>query len=197
MEPIFTLSYTEYCIANYLADHFKRKDGFSVHAPLSRQEKGIDLILTKRRGTTCASVSIQVKASRTYPSKPPKRKTTKRYTFNTWFNRFEVPEEADFFTLVGIYPPQENRTKKNMRSWWSPIILMLTQSEMKDFMDSVKTKKGKEDKMFGFGFDEPSFIYHTRGNQDFNIKDVSHFLIEHRIAMLSTLLEERLKKLKP
>lgn len=199
MEPVFTLSYTEYRIANYLNERFKRKNGYSVYVPLSRQEKGIDLILVKREGTYCSSVSIQVKASRTYPQEPPRGENVQRYTYYTWFNRFKVPKEADFFALVSIYPPEENRTKKNTKhSWWSSIVLLFNNHEMKDFMKNrVRTRRGNDDRMFGFGFDTPTSILQTRGIQDGTLKDMSRFLIENRIGMLSDLLNERLKRLKP
>jgi hypothetical protein len=195
MDPVFTLPYTEFCIANYLNEKFKSKDGYSIYVPLSRQEKGVDLILAKRQGTDCSSISIQVKASRTYSPKPPKNKKIIRHIYYTWFNRYKIPEEADFFTLVGIYPPEENRTlKTRCHSWWSSIVLLFTQKEMKSFMSDVKTKKGKDDKMFGFGFDEPTEIYQTRGIQTGQEKNMTDYLIDKRLNILETLLENRLKK---
>jgi hypothetical protein len=176
---------------------FKSKYGYSIYAPLSRQEKGVDLILAKREGVHCSTVSLQVKASRTYSPKPAKKKNIRRFTYTTWFNRFVVPDEADFFTLVGIYPPEENRTNsKNIHSWWSAIILLFTIEEMKEFINNVKTKKGTPDKMFGFGFHNPKQIFQTRGIESGEQKEVSHHLIENRLNDIKSLLDDRLQKLK-
>ena len=42
MEPIFTIQYGEFAVADYLSKHIK---GTSVFIPASAQEKGIDLLL--------------------------------------------------------------------------------------------------------------------------------------------------------
>ena len=130
MEPIFVLPYSEYLVANLLSEHFKGKDGYSVFVPTSRQEKGVDILLTKRSNNVLKCASFQVKSSRTYSPAPPKRESTIRHSYYTWFNRFEVPPNADFFLLVGIYPPEENRTRKTNHLWWDSAILMFTQQEM-------------------------------------------------------------------
>jgi hypothetical protein len=142
MEPVFTLSYSEYCVANHLQDFFKRKDGFSLFVPYSRQEKGVDLLLAKRKVVGTTSVAIQVKASRTYSPKPRKSGRGKQFRYYTWFNTFDVPKEADYVFLVGLYPPEEERTSKCAPSWWSAVILAFSQADMMKFMENVKTRKG-------------------------------------------------------
>jgi len=117
MEPVFTLPYSEYGAANLLMQHFKRSRGYSLFVPVSRQEKGIDLVLTKRSTSKIAAVTFQVKSSRTYSNAPPKRSDTAHFTYYTWFNRFRVAREADFYLLFGLYPPDEGRTKKSAGSW--------------------------------------------------------------------------------
>lgn len=74
MEPVFTLQWPEFVIAQRLQSLLPRKDGYSVLVPLSRQEKGIDLAMLHRTGTgTSVTTTIQVKAPRTYLHAPPKR----------------------------------------------------------------------------------------------------------------------------
>lgn len=172
MEPVFTLPYSEYLAANLLSRHFKAKAGYSLFVPTSRQEKGIDILLTKRSNQSYKCASFQVKASRTYSPAPPKRETTIRYSYYTWFNTFQVPSEADFFLLVGIYPPEENRTKKVAHSWWNSVVLMFTQEEMKSFISELKTRGGKPDSKFGFGFNSKSEIILTRGDQHRTMKEL-------------------------
>ncbi len=181
MEPVFALPYSEYLAANLLGHHFKSKAGYSIFVPASRQEKGIDILLTKRGDEFLKCMSFQVKSSRTYSPVPAKREKTIRYSYYTWFNTFQVPSEADFFLLVGIYPPEENRTRKVAHSWWNSVVLMFTQEEMKSFMSMVKTKAGEPDKMFGFGFDTTAKIILTRGDQYRTTKDYSSYLFQNRI----------------
>ena len=188
MEPVFTLPYSEYLAANLLSHYLKAKDGYSIFIPASRQEKGIDILLTRRSGKSYKCVSFQVKSSRTYSPVPPKRETTKRFSYYTWFNTFKVPKEADFFLLVGIYPPDENRTRKSSRSWWESVVLMFTQNEMQKFIANVKTRSGKADKMFGFGFDKPKEIILTRGDENRNMEDYSSYIFQNRISTIKEFL---------
>ena len=50
MEPIITLPYSEWLVAEHLMKTFPIREGYSLYAPLSRQEKGVDLILSRRAG---------------------------------------------------------------------------------------------------------------------------------------------------
>ena len=65
MEPVFTLQWPEFVVAERLQSLLPRKDGYSVFIPLSRQEKGIDLAVLHRsaNGRTTAK-TFQVKADR-------------------------------------------------------------------------------------------------------------------------------------
>jgi hypothetical protein len=189
MEPVFALPYSEYLAANLLSHHFKAKAGYSIFVPASRQEKGVDILLTKRDGGLLKCAAFQVKSSRTYSPVPPKRETTVRYSYTTWFNTFPVPEEADFFLLVGIYPPEENRTKKMAHSWWNSVVLTFTREEMKEFMSQVRTKGGAPDKMFGFGFDNTAEIVLTRGDQHRGRKDYSSYLLQNRIEEIGDFFQ--------
>jgi len=187
MNPVFTLQWSEFLMARRLQAELRPKsNGFSVLIPTSRQERGIDLAIIRRmpKGKTRV-VTVQVKASRVYTPKIPKRETTRRYQFNTWFNRFKVPREADFFLLVGIYPLNQSESKK---TYYEDCTILFDFKEMQDFMSSCKTSKGRPDAMFGFGFDDKKNIYRNRGDKKLRDKNFAPYLLENRIK----LIKERL-----
>ena len=152
--------------------------------PLSRQEKGIDLAILKKLGGAHRTVTIQIKASRAYSRPPPVRETTKRFQHYTWFRRFDVPEEADFILLFGMYAPDTGRTKSVTAKWYQDCTLLFTRDELKEFMLSCLTVGGRPDQMFGFGFDDPTKIFLTRGDQNRGLKDYSSYLLDARMSLL-------------
>lgn len=163
MNAIFTIPYTELLVVEYLNKHFPNGDGFSVLLPASRQQKGFDLVLAKRKSHGSAAVTFQVKGSRTYLREPSISKTGKRkFRFYTWFPRFSVAPEADFFVLVALYPSKPATAKRSAAAWASHFLLF-TNDEMKQIMRQVKTKTGKPDSSFGFGFDHAKEAVLTRG----------------------------------
>jgi hypothetical protein len=189
MDPVFTLQWPEFLLANRLQKLLPKSQGYSLLIPVSRQEKGFDLAVIKNRPNGLYRVAtIQIKASRAYAQKPPKRTSTKRHRFHTWFNRFEVPKEADFFLLFGLYAPDAARTKKVGPQWYRDCTLLFTQQEMKNFMSSCRTRGGKPDRMFGFGFDDERKVVQTRGDKDRRFKDYTRFLLSMRISLLKTAL---------
>lgn len=189
MDPVFTLQWPEFLMANRLQKLLPKSEGFSVLVPTSRQEKGIDLaVIRKRTNNESRVVTIQIKASRTYMPEPPKRETTQHFRFRTWFNRFEVPEEADFFLLFGMYAPDPRKTTKVGPDWYKDCTLLFTLPEMKDFMSSCLTVGGRHDRMFGFGFDDEKKIIQTRGDKDRQYKEFTSYLLGNRIALLKQKL---------
>jgi hypothetical protein len=184
MDPVFTLQWPEFVLAHHLQKQLPKKEGYSVLVPLSRQEKGIDLAILKKLRGAHKALTIQIKASRTYYHPPSKRETTKRFQFNTWFRRFEVPEDADFILLVGMYAPNTGRTKHVAAEWYKECTLLFTREEMKTFMASRLTKGGQPDQMFGFGFDEPTKVYLNRGDQGRASQDYSSHLLDARMDLL-------------
>ena len=116
--------------------------------------------------------------SRTYYSE----KTDANYPYYLWFNRFQIQKNANWYILVGIYAkrPIDANAKANSTSW-DTIMLAFTNKEMTKFMEEVKQKKDptKDDKMFGFGFDDNKFIVQTRGYPTY--RDMTKYLIENRI----------------
>jgi hypothetical protein len=182
MDPVFTLQWPEFLLANRLQKKLPKKEGYSVFIPVSRQEKGIDLAILKKNVKGESRVAtIQVKASRTYIPEPPKRENTKRFQYYTWFNRFEVSQGTDFFLLFGLYAPDAGQTKKVTSTWYRDCTLLLTYPEMKKFIDNCLTVKGTTDKMFGFGFDSPKQIFQTRGDKKRRFRNFSDYLLEQRI----------------
>lgn len=175
MEPIFTIQYGEFAVADYLSK--KIKDA-SVFIPASAQEKGIDLLLYRHNNGCNTTNTIQVKMSRTYYSEKPDA----TYPYLLWFNRFPVQKNANWYILVGIYAkrPDDANAKAKSTSW-DTIMLAFTNKEMDMFMAEVKQKKDpkKDDKMFGFGFDDSKRIYQTRGYAE--QRDMTPFLIEQRL----------------
>jgi hypothetical protein len=68
MEPVFTLPYSEFCVAQQLAKLLPASKGYSLYAPVSRQQPGVDLVIAQRRGGNVHVACIQVKSSRVYGS---------------------------------------------------------------------------------------------------------------------------------
>ena len=185
MDPVFTLQWPEFLMANRLQDLLPKSQGYSVLVPASRQERGIDLaIIRKKIKSKSRVVTIQIKASRTYLQVPPRRETTQRMRFHTWFNRFDVPEEADFCLLVGMYAPNSSQTTGVGPEWYRDCTLLFTLQEMKDFMSTCLTVGGKPDGKFSFGFNDDSRIVQTRGDQDRRSKDFTRYLLDKRIGLL-------------
>ena len=189
MEPVFTLQWSEFVVAQRLQSLLPRKGGYSVFVPLSRQEKGIDLaVLHRGLINESDTLTIQVKASRTYLPPPPKRKDTIRFRFYTWFNRFDVPDQADFVILFGMYAPDPGKTTRISAAWYRDCSLIFTRQEMRQFMADCKTVGGKPDRMFGFGFNDLSEIILTRGDMNRLGRDFSKYLLEHRVIDLMSAL---------
>ncbi len=187
MEPVFTLQWPEFVVAQRLQSLLPRRDGYSILVPLSRQEKGIDLAVLHRSGNDISeTTTIQVKASRTY-SQPPKREETIRFQFYTWFNRFDVPDRADFVILIGMYAPDTGRTTRVSAKWYKDCSLLFTKEEMLTFLADCKTRGGKPDRMFGFGFNDLSKIILTRGDMNRSGRDFAKHLLEHKISELKKL----------
>ncbi len=158
--------------------------------PTSRQEKGIDLALVHKKSNAASRVALfQVKASRTYTPEAPKRLTTRRYRFYTWFNVFEPSDQADFFLLIGMYAPDSARTKPVSEAWYKDITLLFTYDEMKNFLDNCFTVGGNPDSKFGFGFNDESKIEQTRGDRHRNYDDYTKYLFTNRLSLIKRHIE--------
>jgi len=189
MDAVFTLPYSEFAIAERFISVFKASDGYSVFVPVSRTEKGIDLVLTRRSDGVTKVVTFQIKSSRTYAGTAPKRKVKhRRYQHYTWLNRFDVPEQADFVVLFGLYAPDERAGHKTNRLWWKSHVLVFSHKEAAALLANVKTRGGKPDRMFGFGFDSSDQAYLTRGSETGEHVDYAAHLFTRQISRIRRAL---------
>ncbi len=186
MDAIFTIPYGEFAAADKLVNLITKKKKVSAFVPASRQEKGIDLVLYSDTGIKNEFITVQVKQSRTYYENKTISVNGKKVpvTGYLWFNRFDVPDNADWFLLIGtrvVHPKAWDKASITDVAW-DPIILALNNDEMKNFMLNVKQRKNptKDDKMFGFHYDDNGNVYQVRGcavNQD-----VTKYLLENRLT---------------
>lgn len=189
MDPVFTLQWPEYLLAQELQRLFPKTKDYSVLVPASRQEKGVDLAIIRKQASAKSRVALlQVKASRTYSPEGPKRDPDNWFKFYTWFNRFDPSPYADFFLLLGMYAPDTARTKPVNAVWYKHCTLLFTGAEMKNFMDSCLTVSGKPDRMFGFGFDSDAKIVQSRGDQKRREIDYTDHLLQNRVGLLKRFL---------
>ena len=191
MDPVFTIPYPEYAVASQVSRYLPNSQGYVIFVPASRQQKGVDLLVTSRKNGITRSMSIQVKSSRTYSRKSSGVRARKAFRYHTWYNNFDAPPEADFIFLVALYPNDERSRRRAIESWWSQVVLVFTHAEMVEFLASVKTIGGKRDKMFGFGFDTPKRIEQTRGDQFKQYRDFTKYLLAKRVDQLKKFLEAK------
>jgi hypothetical protein len=188
MEPIFSLPYSEFCVAQQLSRLLPATRGYSLYAPISRQEPGVDLLLARRRGRHVRVACIQVKSSRTYSRPTATTRTRRPFRYYTWFNTFECPPQADFFCLVALYPAVDAAQRRELGTWWSPQILLFTQGEMRRLLRSVKTVAGAPEKMFGFGFNHAEESFQTRGDAKRRYREFSGHVLQNRVGDLRRFL---------
>lgn len=188
MNPVFTLNYPELLVAETLQKRFKPADGYSVLIPLSAQQKGYDLILIRRGKHGTKVVTFQVKSSRTYQGVPGIASRTKMQKFlhNMWFKTFNVPPEADFFILIGLYASNLSSQKSTV-DLWVPYLLLFTQDEMTDFMSKIRQKKqDKPSGYFYFGFDKPDEAFLTRGHNEEKHPDFSDYVLARKLNAIES-----------
>lgn len=184
MEPVFTMQYGEYAVAEILSKKIK---GASVFIPVSAQEKGIDMLLYKHTPNGNKILTVQVKMSRSYSDKSS-------FDYYLWFNRFNPQPNADLFVFVGIFPTYKlgyNSKSTDLKNGkqWDEIFIVFTYEEMVDFMEKNRLKKNPEeyDRKFGFGFNDKNEIYITRGRP--TIEDISDKLLQNRVELIKSMLE--------
>jgi hypothetical protein len=181
MEPIITLPYSEWLVAEQLKKSLPASQGYSLYAPLSRQEQGVDLLVTRPRNGITRAATLQVKYSRTYPRPPGKE-----YRFSTWFRAFPVSDRADFFVLASLYPRIDGRGGGTKSSYWLPMLLLLRREEVGELLSSLRARSGKAVSMFYFGFNKPDRVVLTRGAPEH--RDFSSCTFSARLPMLKEYL---------
>jgi len=185
MEPVFTLPYSEFAVVQEIGLHLKKGDGFSAYVPLSRQQKGVDFVIHNHNQVTNKYARFQVKASRPHPPRE-----SSRYQYTLLFNNFigNYSEGAcDFYCLFGLYPDyvsSERISDKNAA--WHHLVLCMADTEMKRFLEGVRTKKDplKADKFFyvelgAIKKGQPSIVEATRGLS--KPRDLREYLLPSRI----------------
>lgn len=162
-------------------------DGFSVQIPLSRQQKGFDLLIYHRASKK--SAAIQVRASRSYFEKPPIRSTTVRHNYTFWFKRFkEAHGQADFYILFGLYPKSDIvsaplHRKRIPKAWWHHRMLLFSDEEMHKLIKPIP-----ENGFFSFSFDHGSDnMTLTRGAEEY--VDYSEHTLFRKIDLLRAFLK--------
>jgi hypothetical protein len=177
MEPILTLPYSEWLVAEQLMKEFPSRAGYSVYAPSSRQERGVDLLLSRRVDDVSRAATLQVKYSRAYEQKPGSP-----FRFATWFRSFPVADRADFFILAALYPNLAESGGGKRNSWWLPLILVFERREMAELISSLPTRAGKADRMFYFAFNSADHVVMTRGAAE--PRDFTSHTFSHRVALI-------------
>ena len=178
----FTLPYAEYDVALCL-QKLLRPSGIAVSVPLSRQQKGYDLVLhnpANGRGAT-----VQVKSSRVWPARG-----REIHQYFSWFNRFDpVGNPSDYFALYMSYPLLDKHRRPGAR--WDRKILLFSRDEMAALLAAAKTKAGKSDRFFGLAFDEGkrSPIFPGRGLHDW-AGDFSAHVLEKVVPAIRAKLCE-------
>jgi len=178
MEPIFTLRYSEWLVADLLRKELPKRQGYSIYLPLSRQEKGVDLLVTRRARGKSRTVTLQVKYSRNWEDK--RRNAT--FPFIMSFNVFDVSERADFFVLTTLFPGYTRPGTGAKRTRWLPLILVFTRREMSRLISSLRTRSGRPEHRFYFSFTPPGHVFLTRGAPE--PKNYSAYTLKARLPFL-------------
>ena len=170
----FTIPFPEYDIADIIQKEFPKKENFSVAIPISRQQKFYDLLLVK--GESKRSVTIQVKSSRTYLANDKAE-----HQFFSWLNHFDIKDNySDFYFIYMTFPLFDKNFKP--RAKWDRKILVFNQKEMVKILDNVKTKGGKPERFFSFGFDaDGKAIAGQRGFSHLPKKNFAKNLLENKL----------------
>jgi len=188
MEAVFTLAYPEYIVAEEIARHLHKADGYSVCIPLSRQQQGMDLLVHSLK--TKKSATIQIKSSRAYPRLPSKKEPrAESFDYHLWFKALNPKVlAADFYAFVGLFPKRtiihhRFSRARQPRNWWSQIIILLTSSEMRRFLREMR---GQRFFYIGFNMDLKR-VEVTRGTPQPEIW--TPFLLDKSIRKLSRFLK--------
>ena len=177
----FTIPFPEYDIANILQKEFPKKENFSVAIPLSRQQKFYDLLLVN--GESKKSVTIQVKSSRTWPGSEKDE-----YQFYSWLNYFDIKDNySDFYFVYMTFPVFDKNLRPGAK--WDRKIVVFNQMEMVKLLGSVKTKAGKQERFFSFGFNvADKKIVGARGFSHLNEQEFSGNLLENKLGEIKKML---------
>ena len=189
MDGIITLPYSEFAVTNKLNSCLKRYD-CSIYVPMSRQQKGIDLIIHKNSTKTIAR--IQIKSSRTYYGKD----SGAEYPYYLWLNNFIGRYKkgvADFYIIFGLFAEPNTKQKITTKNKvWKEIYLCFNDNEMSSLLKSIRIKtSNKSDSFFGFGFKSSNEVYLGRGFHLVKNKDVSDNILDNKITEIIKFLNKK------
>lgn len=177
MNPIFTLPFPEYAVSIELQKFFKPKKGYAILIPLSRQQKGMDLLLYNQRNNK--AVSIQIKSSRSWSEKPKK---IKKGQISSWFNRFKYKQGlANYYILFVPYPKDIKKmgkfnSNRKIKKWYDFRFIVFADKEMGNFLRNLTDKR-----FFYLAFDYDSKdVYLTRGIKN-EVTPFKNSLLEHKV----------------
>jgi hypothetical protein len=181
MEAIFSLPYSEFEAINRFNRILKKKNGFGIFIPVSRQQKGCDFLILGPRSRK--PVRVQVKSSRAYTwDEPPLH----RFWYRNFASRYRRGD-ADIYALTCHYPEYVvGRTVRERLRFWQTTILIFTDAEMARLLPMIRGKGGNVDTFFSFGFNDESDITFTRGS--LAGRSLTSHLLTNRVEKLKRML---------
>ena len=173
MDGTFSLPYSEYRVAETLIKLFPKKEGYALFIPVSRQQKGIDLLLYNQKSGK--KLAIQVKASRAYPHDPEKSERQYGIWFKNFFDKCKT-DNADYYIIYGLYPMHKKTVSS--KDCWKEILLLYSKAQMIKYLDRVRlvNSPNERDSFFGFEFDDGGPVWEGRGIEKKKCKEVTRYL---------------------
>jgi hypothetical protein len=151
--------------------------------------KGVDFLV--HNSTTKNILTFQVKSSRAYIDNPRILNNgevrTGNYKYYLWLNNFVERYErgnADYYIIYGIYPIYKGKVSEKNKCWKS-IYLCYSEDEIFNFLKRVRSKSGKIQPFFGYGFNNDKQIFATRGLHE----DASQFLLKNKIEEIKKAIQ--------
>jgi hypothetical protein len=134
-------------------------------------------------GKSKKSVTIQVKSSRTWPGSEKEA-----YQFYSWLNWFDIKDNySDFYFVYMTFPVLDKNFHPSAK--WDKKIVVFNQKEMVKLLGNVKTKAGKQERFFSFGFNtSDKKIVGARGFAHLDEQEFSKNLLENRLSEIKKML---------
>lgn len=185
MDAIFTIPYSEYAVIDQINQKVKKK-GISVYVPASRQEKGADFLLVNNK--TRKTKLFQVKASRSYATRSPKKIDENVLDHHLWINNvFQVKTEkginklkekkglSDWYILFGLCPISNKKSTRKKASWL-PLTLCFKEKEL------LKLAQNKKNNAIYIRFSiQNNEFTEIRGDRALKKVSLKKYLLENKI----------------
>ncbi|MCX6771522.1 MAG: hypothetical protein NTX79_05705 [Candidatus Micrarchaeota archaeon] len=176
MNPIFTLDYSEFAVAEELSKRLQKNDGYRVLMPVNRQNKGFDLVVLNTNNRKI--IKVQVKGGRSYDGT---NKPDGHYWI--WHNNFMLEGrdvDADWIIVHATYCYDKLHPKirgENKVKIWKNLYLFFKKNEMKTILNDFENRKRKQYD-FKFNVDNKGNIVYAQTK--YNI-DLNKHLIDNKI----------------